>query len=38
MFSICADYEIIGENELFQNLGQTHPKQACFILCSEACQ
>ena len=33
-----ADYEMMGECELFQSLGQIHPKQACFILCGKDCQ
>ncbi|KAF5835257.1 hypothetical protein DUNSADRAFT_7703 [Dunaliella salina] len=32
------EYEIIGECQHFQALGQNHPKQACFIQCSKRCQ
>ncbi len=32
------NYEIMGEHWVFQSLGQIHPKQACFILCSEHCR
>ena len=28
---------MMGECEHFQALGQIHPKQACFILCSQEC-
>ncbi|KAL6759340.1 P-loop containing nucleoside triphosphate hydrolase protein [Haematococcus lacustris] len=41
--AFCEDhvpegYEIMGECEHMQALGQIHPKQACFILCSANCQ
>ncbi|MEW5298327.1 MAG: hypothetical protein WDW36_001466 [Sanguina aurantia] len=33
-----AAYEMVGENELFKALGQMHPKQACFVTCTEECK
>ncbi|GIL69867.1 hypothetical protein Vretifemale_646 [Volvox reticuliferus] len=33
-----ANYHMVGSCELFQALGQRHPKQACFIHCSDACK
>eukprot|EP00501_MAST-03F_sp_TOSAG23-6_P002359 GSMAST32.ASY1.ANO1.2465.1 assembled CDS len=43
--SYCEDHlpdiarnNITNKCKRFQNLGQNHPKQACFVLCSEKCQ
>lgn len=30
--------DIVGENELFLALGQTHPTTACFVTCSDECK
>lgn len=40
--SYCEDHlpahsRVIGHCERFQALGQRHPSQACFILCSQSC-
>ena len=36
----CApeDMEVLGECDFFVGLGRTHPKQACYIRCSEGCR
>ena len=41
--AFCEDclpdkYEMVGECDHFKAMGQIHPKQACFILCSETCR
>ncbi|GLC46024.1 hypothetical protein PLESTB_001026800 [Pleodorina starrii] len=33
-----AGYHMVGECELFKSLGQRHPRQACFIHCSDRCK
>ncbi|GIL63033.1 hypothetical protein Vafri_17166 [Volvox africanus] len=33
-----AGYHMVGSCQFFQALGQHHPRQACFIHCSEACK
>ncbi len=35
---VAADYDIVGECQHFLALGQAHPKQACFVVCSSACK
>jgi hypothetical protein len=32
------EHTVTGESELYQALGQRHPGNACYILCSEDCK
>lgn len=31
-------YDMVGENILFQALGQIHPRSACYITCTDECK